>query len=135
MAEAIVTAGTEPAPVLDKYGRPCPIAAALRRFNECGFAAIDDTRGLETYRLVHQIARGLDDIINRLETMGAALEMLPELMGPDSDNDHARAAVEMAVPYRIDIANRTFELCGQVMAAIERGGLLPVTPQQGGAHG
>lgn len=135
MATETVTVGTAPASVLDRYGRPCPVAAAIQRFNEHGFAAIDDARGLDTYRLVHKIATGLDDIINRLETMGRVLDMLPQLMDPDTDNDMARAAVELAEPYRVDMANRAFELCGQVMAAIERGGLLPVTAHQEINHG
>jgi len=123
MATPILT-GTEPAPALDRSGHPCPIAYALRRFNEHGIPAIDDARALDTYRLVHTLARGMDELINRLETIGQTLEMLPELMGPDTDNDKARAVVEMAEPYRIETANLAFELCGQALAALERGNLL-----------
>lgn len=123
MATETVTSTTQAAPVLDRYGRPCPIAEALRLFDGEDFPAMGEARELDTYRLVHGIAEGLSDLVDRLETIGHVLEMLPRLMGADADPE-ARAAVDMAVPYRVETGNRAFELSGQVLAALERGGLL-----------
>ena len=131
MAEVIVTAGSEPAPNLDRYGRPCPIAAALQRFNEHGIPAVDEARGLDSYRLVHTVASGMDELINRMETIGAALEALVPLLAGSTDSDQARALVDMAIPYRIDVANRAFDLCAQMLAALERSGMLAVVGAAG----
>lgn len=127
-----IVAGTAPAP-LNRWGMPCAIAAALQRFNSCGFDCVDDARKLETYFLAHSIARKLGDLVDRMETVNFTLETMGEKLRGSTD-DAARALLEVGLAYHTQTANHAFELAGMVMAALERGGLLPTAETKETAH-
>ncbi|GCL64938.1 hypothetical protein [Pseudaquabacterium pictum] len=123
MTATPIVAGTEPA-LLDRWGRPCPIADALDRFDSCGFECVAAGRKMETYHLVHTIARKLGELVDRMETVNHTLEAMDEKLGGSTDHDAARALIEVVSSYHTQTANRAFELGGMVMAALERGGMV-----------
>lgn len=124
MAESIVTPGTESNPMLGLYGPDSPIAAAFRRFNPEGFAAIDAARQLDTARLVLSIARRMAVLMDRQQTIAEAFDSVVQLLPGSTDGDMARAVATMAGPFQNATTDDAFELCGEMLAALERSGML-----------
>ena len=111
-----------PRHTLDRNGNPCPVAMIRRRMEN--HDALDNASTLDSYMLASTVARGMNEQIDRAESLGDVLRLVRERLDDDGrDDGELRSMLDMAIEFEVKSANKVFDLSGQVLAVIERGKL------------
>ena len=126
MATPILIQQNQAPGAVDYLGHPCMVTEAFDRFDE----AVKEARKLDPREeIVRQIGIRLNELTDRGEHSGNALELARDSMSNSSDEDKVLALLTMAIDYDSETANKLFQLAGLVLVALEQGKLVEV------AHG
>lgn len=108
--------------VKDSLDHPCAIAEALDRFS----VAVGKTSKRDRHAAAHQIARGLNDLVDRSEHMFSVLELARDSLADPDAAEQVRSTLEMAKAYSVETSNRLFWLAGHILVALQNGNQLEV---------
>lgn len=108
--------------VKDFLGPPNRVAASLEYFAEPVRAA-RELAAVDPRALARDVGKSVKDISDKAARLNDALRAALQLLPDDSDNDEARAVLELIRASSVSLCNDIFRFAGSALVSLELGGL------------